>query len=159
MCGLVFLYLQRRLSDLSQTVVVRLSAAQLAGTEDIIFGPVDMAAVPANFTIGGRLYAEISFDATTFVRSAVPAAAALTARHKPTRLFVDFTDLIDLSGYPPAGVAARSLEADVSREQQHETEAAALWVTVLVCASLAPLLVLAALRVACGARTAKRKHD
>jgi hypothetical protein len=93
-----------RISDMSAAVNASLSPAQLAGLEDVSFS-VDLSRLSSQHLVGGRAYAEVGFTQATLSRM------NLSPTSVRDRLFVDLTDLADLSAYPPAGVAARAARA------------------------------------------------
>lgn len=100
----------QRLSDESATVYAAdLSPAQLAGQADVSFA-VDFSRLSPHHLVGARAYAEAGFTAAATLRLTLSAASVRD------RVFVDFSDLADLSQYPPAGVAARRAQSPPAEE-------------------------------------------
>ncbi len=110
----------QRLSDLSAAVVSPpLSPAQLAGQEDVAFA-LDLSQLAPRHLVGGRVYAEVGFTEATL------RGMTLSPASVRDRLFVDLTNLADLSQYPPAGGAAAG-RAAVRAAQEEEEQERGLW--------------------------------
>ena len=82
------------------TMLSNLTVAQLTGLEDLEFVVNFTRLVPEKHLVGRRMYAEVGLDRPTKTRTPVSTSS------RNTRLFVDFTNLADLSAYPP-GVSSR----------------------------------------------------